>query len=180
MLPHKLTVVSLVRNEEERARGQNPLERGMSIKENGYGSPVIFTTNEKLARRIDRAINKQSMAISCTAGPMKTTLPGRIGWGKVIRRDESFMKGEENRGIQITLTLPAVAHNGIFSSSGYGEPSFLRDVRYSFHSVGRRYFFLLLHSLHVGTMFPCTDLPPRTMGMRWSIVRSEGLNFPLQ
>jgi len=79
VLPHKLTVVSLVRNEEENARGQNSLERGMSKKENGYGSTGIFTTNEKLSRRIDRAINKQSMAISCTAGPMKTSLLGWIG-----------------------------------------------------------------------------------------------------
>lgn len=58
VLPHKQALVSLIRNEEDRAHGQNPLERVMSIKENGYGSIVIFTTNEKLAQRIGRAINK--------------------------------------------------------------------------------------------------------------------------
>jgi len=58
VLPHKQELMNLVRNEELRARGFNPLERVMSIKENGYGSIVISTTNEKLAQRIGRAIKK--------------------------------------------------------------------------------------------------------------------------
>ena len=58
VLPHKQGLLNLIRNEEDRARGTNPLERVMSIKENGYGSIVIFTTNERLAQRIGRAINK--------------------------------------------------------------------------------------------------------------------------
>jgi hypothetical protein len=57
-LPHKTDLINLIRNEEERARGLNPLERVISIKENGFGSIVILTTNEKLAQRIGRAVKK--------------------------------------------------------------------------------------------------------------------------
>ncbi len=58
VLPHKRDLLKLVKNEEERARGYNPLERVMSIKENGQGSIVINTTNEKLAQRLGRAIQR--------------------------------------------------------------------------------------------------------------------------
>ncbi len=58
VLPHKEDLMNLIRNEEARARGFNPLERVMSIKENGHGSIIISTTNEKLAQRIGRAIKK--------------------------------------------------------------------------------------------------------------------------
>jgi len=58
VLAHKEALLNLIKNEETRARGLNPLERVMSIKENGYGSIVISTTNEKLAQRIGRAIGK--------------------------------------------------------------------------------------------------------------------------
>lgn len=58
VLPHKQDLLNLIRNEEARARGFNPLERVMSVKENGFGSIVISTTNEKLAQRLGRAIKK--------------------------------------------------------------------------------------------------------------------------
>ena len=58
VLPHKQDLLKLVRNEEERARGLNPLERIMTVKENGFGSIVISTTNEKMAQRIGRAVKK--------------------------------------------------------------------------------------------------------------------------
>ncbi len=58
VLPHKHDLIRLIKNEEERARGYNPLERVMSIKENGRGSLVVSTTNEKLAQRLGRAIQK--------------------------------------------------------------------------------------------------------------------------
>jgi NMD protein affecting ribosome stability and mRNA decay len=58
VLPHKQDLLKLIRNEEDRARGLNPLERVMKVKENGYGSIIISTTNEKLAQRIGRAIKK--------------------------------------------------------------------------------------------------------------------------
>jgi NMD protein affecting ribosome stability and mRNA decay len=58
VLPHKQELLNLVKNEEERARGMNPLERVMSIKENGSGSLVINTTNERLAQRLGKAIKK--------------------------------------------------------------------------------------------------------------------------
>ena len=58
VLPHKADLVKLVKKEEERARKLNPLERVMSVKEDGYGSIIISTTNERLAQRIGRAIKK--------------------------------------------------------------------------------------------------------------------------
>ncbi len=58
VLPHKQDLMNLIKNEEERARGFNPLERIMSIKENGHGNLVISTTNEKLAQRLGRALKK--------------------------------------------------------------------------------------------------------------------------
>jgi hypothetical protein len=58
VLPHKQDVFNLIKNEEERARGFNPLERVMSIRENGHGNIVINTTNEKLAQRLGRALKK--------------------------------------------------------------------------------------------------------------------------
>ncbi len=58
VLPHKQELLNLVKNEEERARGFNPLERVMSVKENGNGSLIITTTNERLAQRLGRAIKK--------------------------------------------------------------------------------------------------------------------------
>ena len=58
VLPHKTDLMNLIRNEEERARGLNPLERVIAVKENGHGGIVISTTNEKLAQRIGRSIKK--------------------------------------------------------------------------------------------------------------------------
>ena len=58
VLPHKQDLMNLIKNEETRARGSNPLERVMSVKESGYGSLVISTTNERLAQRLGRAIKK--------------------------------------------------------------------------------------------------------------------------
>src|SRR3972149_3698014 len=58
VLPHKQDLMNLIKNEEARARGFNPLERVMSVKENGFGSIIISTTNEKLAQRLGRAIKK--------------------------------------------------------------------------------------------------------------------------
>jgi RNase P subunit RPR2 len=58
VLPHKTDLMNLVRNEEERAHELNPLERVIAVKENGLGSIVISTTNEKLAQHIGRAIKK--------------------------------------------------------------------------------------------------------------------------
>ncbi len=58
VLAHKKDLMKLIKNEEDRARGLNPLERVMSIKENGHGSLVVSTTNEKLAQRLGRAIKK--------------------------------------------------------------------------------------------------------------------------
>jgi NMD protein affecting ribosome stability and mRNA decay len=52
---HKDEVLHLIRNEEERAKGINPLERIVEISEADEGI-VITTTNEKLAQRIGRTL----------------------------------------------------------------------------------------------------------------------------
>lgn len=51
-------LMKLIKNEEHRARGINPLERVMSVEENGRGDIIINTTNEKLAQRLGRAVKK--------------------------------------------------------------------------------------------------------------------------
>ena len=55
---HRQGLLNLIRNEEERARSVNPLERVMSMREDGFGKLVVTTTNEKLAQRLGRAIRK--------------------------------------------------------------------------------------------------------------------------
>lgn len=52
---HKEEILHLVRNEEERAKGFNPLERIIEISESEEGI-VVTTTNEKLAQRIGRTL----------------------------------------------------------------------------------------------------------------------------
>ncbi|HEX9878883.1 MAG TPA: BCAM0308 family protein [Candidatus Binatia bacterium] len=54
---HKEEIINLIRNEEERAKGINPLERIISISEE-HGKMVVTTTNEKLAQRIGRELKK--------------------------------------------------------------------------------------------------------------------------
>ncbi len=58
VISHKQELLNLIKNEEGRARGFNPLERVMSVRENGFGKLIVSTTNEKLAQRIGRAIKK--------------------------------------------------------------------------------------------------------------------------
>lgn len=52
---HKDEILRLIHNEEERAKGLNPLERIIEITESEDGV-MVTTTNEKLAQRIGRAI----------------------------------------------------------------------------------------------------------------------------
>lgn len=52
---HKDEVLRLVRNEEERAKGINPLERIVELKESD-NEIIVTTTNEKLAQRIGRTL----------------------------------------------------------------------------------------------------------------------------
>lgn len=54
---HKEEILNLIRNEEERAKGLNPLERIIAISEES-GKVVVTTTNEKLAQRIGRELKK--------------------------------------------------------------------------------------------------------------------------
>jgi NMD protein affecting ribosome stability and mRNA decay len=54
---HHNEIINLVSNEEGRAKGLNPLERIVRMTE-GDGTLRITTTNEKLAQRIGRALQK--------------------------------------------------------------------------------------------------------------------------
>jgi hypothetical protein len=54
---HRDEILHLLRNEEQRAMGLNPLERIMHITEVD-STLVVATTNEKLAQRIGRALQK--------------------------------------------------------------------------------------------------------------------------
>jgi hypothetical protein len=58
IVTHRQGLLSLIRNEEERARAVNPLERVMSVRDDGFGRLIITTTNEKLAQRLGRSIGK--------------------------------------------------------------------------------------------------------------------------
>jgi NMD protein affecting ribosome stability and mRNA decay len=54
---HKEEILNLIRNEEERAKGFNPLERIISINEED-GKIIVLTTDEKLSQRIGRELKK--------------------------------------------------------------------------------------------------------------------------
>ena len=54
---HKQEILNLIRNEEERAKGFNPLERIISISEEN-GKLTVLTTDEKLSQRIGRELKK--------------------------------------------------------------------------------------------------------------------------
>lgn len=54
---HKEEILNRAKNEESRAKAVNPLERIISIKEEG-ATMEIHTTNEKLAQRIGREIQR--------------------------------------------------------------------------------------------------------------------------
>ena len=56
-LDEKQEVLRLLKNEEERARGKNPLERIMSIQSDGPEWKVE-TTTEKLAQRLGRCLQR--------------------------------------------------------------------------------------------------------------------------
>jgi NMD protein affecting ribosome stability and mRNA decay len=54
---HRNEILRLVKNEEKRARGFNPLERIMSIEDIQDGIEIT-TTNEKLAQKIGKSLQK--------------------------------------------------------------------------------------------------------------------------
>lgn len=54
---HEDEIMNLIKNEEERARGFNPLERIMKIVKTKKGIEIT-TTNEKLAQRIGKSLNR--------------------------------------------------------------------------------------------------------------------------
>jgi len=54
---HRADLIGLVRNVEERERAEHPLNRVMSIEENGNGF-VVETTDGKLAQALGRALHK--------------------------------------------------------------------------------------------------------------------------
>ena len=54
---HREEIMNLIHNEEERAKGVNPLERIVAITEE-KNRMIVTTTNERLAQRIGRELNK--------------------------------------------------------------------------------------------------------------------------
>ena len=54
---HKEEILNLIKNEEDRAKGFNPLERIINIDESDE-KIVVTTTNEKIAQRIGREVYK--------------------------------------------------------------------------------------------------------------------------
>ena len=54
---HKQEILNLIHNEEDRAKGFNPLERIISINEED-GKITVLTTDEKLSQRIGRELKK--------------------------------------------------------------------------------------------------------------------------
>jgi len=54
---HKEEIMNLIKNEEERAKGFNPLERIMEVTKIKRGMEIT-TTNEKLAQRIARSLER--------------------------------------------------------------------------------------------------------------------------
>jgi len=54
---HREDILNLVRNEEKRAMGFNPLERIIRVEEKGEALEIA-TTDEKLAQRIGREVRK--------------------------------------------------------------------------------------------------------------------------
>jgi hypothetical protein len=54
---HRDDILNLIRNEEKKAMGVNPVERILQIEE-ANGHMIVQTTNEKLAQRLGRAIQK--------------------------------------------------------------------------------------------------------------------------
>jgi NMD protein affecting ribosome stability and mRNA decay len=54
---HKEEILNLIKNEEQRARGFNPLERVIEINEFEEGMEIT-TTNEKLAQRIGKSLQR--------------------------------------------------------------------------------------------------------------------------
>lgn len=54
---HKVDILNLIRNEEEKARGLNPLERIIEIKDRGK-IVEITTTHEKLAQRFGKKVHE--------------------------------------------------------------------------------------------------------------------------
>jgi NMD protein affecting ribosome stability and mRNA decay len=54
---HKEEIMNLIRNEEERAKGFNPLERIMEVTKIKKGMEIT-TTNEKLAQRIAKSLER--------------------------------------------------------------------------------------------------------------------------
>lgn len=57
LFEHEREILNLIKNEEQKARGFNPLERIMSIDRTDRGFEIT-TTNEKLAQRIGKSIQK--------------------------------------------------------------------------------------------------------------------------
>lgn len=84
----KQEFVRILRNEEERAREKNPLERIMRLEE-AKGNWKIETTTEKLAQRLGRSVKKREAA---TSGVTTTNSSEWFGKKEQIRPFEKRYK----------------------------------------------------------------------------------------
>lgn len=87
---HKDQILHLVRNVEARAKEVNPLERTISIK-NMKGNVEIQTTNEKLAQRIGREIQRAYKGTAKYRWSRDDKFV-RVEWYR-----NSLLSGEENK-----------------------------------------------------------------------------------
>ncbi len=77
---HRDEILTIVRNEERRARGTNPLERIMAIRDGGEDVEIL-TTDEKLAQRIGREIRKAYQGTVSYKWSEDANLV-RVGWSR--------------------------------------------------------------------------------------------------
>jgi hypothetical protein len=55
---HRQDILNLIHNENHAAQTVNPLDRVISVEEDGDSSLIVLTTREKLAQRVGRAVHK--------------------------------------------------------------------------------------------------------------------------
>lgn len=79
---HREEIMNLIRNEEERAKGKNPIERIMGMEENDSGI-TIYTTDESLAHSIGNKLEK-TYGGKCEINWSKGVNVTRVRWSREL------------------------------------------------------------------------------------------------
>jgi DNA-3-methyladenine glycosylase I len=154
-----------------RSLGQLPAESGESramskdLRERGFsfvGPTICYAFMQAVGMVNDHLVDCHRYAP--LAGRASGAARGRAARGS---RARGFRAGQR---IRQGRARPQ-ASGGRHGLHPQPRPSW---ARYSSHSIGSRYFFLLLHSLQAVTRLPRVVLPPRMTGTRWSMVSSAG------